>query len=128
MKASHWLSKRLDTIRTPKQRVGDAAEEDAVNYLQRAGLILVQRSFVCKGGEIDLIMQDQQHLVFIEVRKRTSMQFGGAIASITTTKQKRMVHAARNYLQTLKKIPACRFDVIAIDGDTIQWLKNVITG
>lgn len=127
MTASSWLGKRLASMRTSRQRIGDEGEEQALEYLQVAGMRLVQRSFLCKGGEIDLVMQDQNSLVFVEVRKRASSQFGGAAASVTPTKQKRMVHAAHVYLQTHKIMPACRFDLIAIDDGKITWLKNVIT-
>lgn len=123
-----WLGKRMASLRTSRQRIGDAGEEQALQYLLAAGLSLVQRSFLCKGGEIDLIMRDHSSLVFVEVRKRASRQFGGAAASVTPAKQKRMVHAAQVYLLKQKTIPACRFDLIAIDGGEITWLKNVITG
>jgi putative endonuclease len=123
-----WLGKRMASIRTSRQRSGDEGEEQALQYLIAAGLSLVQRSFLCKGGEIDLIMRDQTSLVFVEVRKRASKQFGGAVASVTPAKQKRMVHAAQVYLQRQKVIPACRFDLIAIDDGEITWLTNVITG
>jgi putative endonuclease len=123
-----WLGKRMASLRTSRQRTGDEGEEQALQYLIAAGLTLVRRSFLCKGGEIDLIMRDQASLVFVEVRKRASKQFGGAVASVTPTKQKRMVHAAQVYLLTQKANPACRFDLIAIDDGEITWLKNVITG
>ncbi|CAN5900371.1 YraN family protein [soil metagenome] len=127
MAEQSWLGKRLATLRTSRQRTGDEGEERALVYLQHAGLKLVQRSFLCKGGEIDLIMQDQASLVFVEVRARASDRFGGALASVTPAKQRRMVHAAQVYLQTLKATPACRFDVVAIEGGELHWLKNVIT-
>lgn len=126
MNSTNWLAKRLSSIRTDKQRIGDAAEEQALHYLKNVGLQLVERSFLCKGGEIDLIMRDQSSLVFVEVRKRKSQQFGGALASITVSKQKRMIHAAQVYLCSINPTPACRFDVIAIDGDKLEWIKNVI--
>lgn len=126
MNSTNWLAKRLSSIRTDKQRIGDAAEEQALHYLKNVGLQLVERSFLCKGGEIDLIMRDQSSLVFVEVRKRKSQQFGGALASITVSKQKRMIHAAQVYLCSISPTPACRFDVIAIDGDKLEWIKNVI--
>jgi putative endonuclease len=123
-----WLGKRMASLRTSRQRTGDEGEEQALQYLIAAGLTLVRRSFLCKGGEIDLIMRDQASLVFVEVRKRASKQFGGAVASVTPAKQKRMVHAAQVYLLNQKANPACRFDLIAIDDGEITWLKNVITG
>ena len=128
MTESNWLSRRLAAIRTSKQRIGDAAEQQALLHLQTQGLQLVQRSFLCKGGEIDLIMRDGRHLVFVEVRKRSSKKFGGALASVTSSKQKRLVHAAQVYLQNMKPVPACRFDLVAIEGEELIWLKNVISG
>ncbi|MBX9868965.1 MAG: YraN family protein [Burkholderiaceae bacterium] len=135
MNDASWLSKRLTSLqasltsdrRTSRQQTGDLGEQQALSYLERAGLRLVQRNFLCKGGEIDLIMQDQASLVFVEVRKRSSAQFGGAIASITASKQKRMVHAAQVYLQNLKSVPACRFDAVLIQGEELTWLKNIIS-
>lgn len=114
--------------RTARRRSGDDGEQLALVYLQQAGLRLVQQNFLCKGGEIDLIMQDGRVLVFVEVRKRSSMLFGGALASISPAKQRRLVHAAQVYLLRQNPQPPCRFDVIAIDGGKINWLKNVIVG
>ncbi|MFZ6818612.1 YraN family protein [Undibacterium sp. Ji22W] len=128
MTESNWLARRLASIRTSKQRTGDAAEQQALLHLQTQGLQLVQRSFLCKGGEIDLIMRDGKHLVFVEVRKRSSRQFGGAVASVTASKQKRLIHAAQVYLQSIKPLPACRFDLVAFEGEQLIWLKNVISG
>lgn len=122
-----WLSKRLANLRTSRQRTGDLGEEQALHYLESKGCQLLQRSFVCKGGEIDLIMRDGNSLVFVEVRKRATEAFGGAAASITPTKQKRMTRAAQVYLQSLSTLPACRFDAVLIEAEQISWLKNVIT-
>ncbi len=127
MTESNWLTRRLGSARTSKQRSGDAAEEQALLYLQKQGLVLIERSFLCKGGEIDLIMREGNCLVFVEVRQRKSKQFGGAIASVTAAKQRRLVHAAQFYLQKIKVIPPCRFDLIAIDGEDMQWLRNIIS-
>lgn len=112
--------------RTARQIIGQAGEDAALNYLQRQGLISIERNFRCKGGEIDLLMQDQDVLVFVEVRKRADKNYGGAAASITPAKQKRLIIAAQHYLQRYTMPPACRFDVVAIDGAAITWLKNVI--
>ena len=68
---------------TIKQIAGDNAEDRALAYLLRQGLQLRTRNFRCKGGEIDLIMNERETLVFIEVRKRSSMRYGGAAASVT---------------------------------------------
>lgn len=112
--------------RTAKQVAGDAGEEQALLFLQEQGLKLVERNFRCKGGEIDLVMQDGRALVFVEVRKRASAGYGGAAASVTARKQARLVIAAQTFLQRYTMPPACRFDVIAIDGAAMEWLKNAI--
>lgn len=119
------LSKLLPK-RTDKQVQGKAGEDAALSHLERHGLTLVTRNFRCKGGEIDLIMQEHVTLVFVEVRKRADTRHGGAAASITAAKQRRLMIAAQIYLQRYKMPPACRFDVVAIDGGSINWIKNAI--
>jgi len=111
---------------TDKQVKGRLAEDAALVYLQQQGLQLVQRNFLCKGGELDLIMRDGHSLVFVEVRQRSSASFGGALASITPAKQRRMVLAAQVFLQQQRTVPACRFDAVAIEGTRIDWLKNIL--
>lgn len=112
--------------RTDRQIQGQAGEERAFAYLLEQGLTPVERNFRCKGGEIDLIMQDGKVLVFVEVRKRAGDSYGGAAASITTRKQARLILAAQVFLQRHAMPPPCRFDVIAIDGERMTWLKNAI--
>ena len=111
---------------TTKQK-GDAAEGRALQHLQAQGLQLVQRNYRTPGrggGEIDLIMRDADGtLVFVEVRNRRSINHGGALASVTFVKQRRIVFAAQHYLLKLRQVPPCRFDVIAVEGDDLQWLK-----
>ena len=111
--------------------VGDAAENLALAYLVAQGLALVQRNFSTPGrggGEIDLIMRQADHtLVFVEVRARKSHSFGGAAASVSAAKRKRIVLAARFYLSDLTVWPPCRFDVVTVQGvaehATVQWLQ-----
>jgi len=112
--------------RTAKQLAGDAGEDRALAYLEQQGLSLLQRNFRCRGGEIDLIMKDKSALVFVEVRKRTPSRFGGAAASIDMHKQTRLTTAAQVYLQSLRTVPPCRFDVVAIDGEQLNWIRNAI--
>ncbi|HJW53693.1 MAG TPA: YraN family protein [Burkholderiaceae bacterium] len=120
------LSDDLHRPRTDKQLRGQAAEDAALAHLERHGLILIERNFRCKGGEIDLVMRQRDSLVFIEVRKRSSARYGGAAASVTTAKQTRLTIAAQVYLMRYKTPPACRFDVVAIDGEALTWLQNAI--
>ena len=102
---------------------GREAETRAAAYLQQRGLRLVERNFRVRGGEIDLIMRDGASLVFVEVRQRSSTGFGGAAASITAGKRRRIVLAARHYL--LGRPPcACRFDCVLIEGDRLEWLRD----
>jgi putative endonuclease len=103
---------------------GKAAEDAAATYLAGQGLRLVERNWRCKGGEIDLIMRDGKVLVFVEVRARNNNRFGGAGASITSTKQGRLIHAARLYLSAMGSPPACRFDAILFDGGELAWLRD----
>ena len=105
---------------------GDAAENLAAAFLQRAGLILVERNYRCRFGEIDLIAREGTTLVFVEVRMRSSERFGGAAASITAGKREKLLRTARHYLSDFTAAPACRFDAVLINGrdNTIEWIKN----
>ena len=110
--------------------VGDAAEERALEHLLRQGLTLVARNYRLAGGprargaEIDLILRDGDGtLVFVEVRVRADGRAGGAAASITGLKQRRIVRAAQHYLMRLPQCPPCRFDVVAIEGERLEWLR-----
>ena len=110
--------------------VGDAAEAKAWTHLERQGLTLLQRNYrVARGprlpgGEVDLIARDiDGTLVFVEVRWRKNTRFGGAAASVSAAKQRCIVFAAQQFLRRFATPPACRFDVVAIDGERIEWLR-----
>jgi putative endonuclease len=110
---------------------GEAAEARALAHLRRHGLALVKRNYrVARGpgapaGEVDLILRERDGtLVFVEVRARHDARFGGAAASVGAHKQRRIVYAARHYLLGFAAPPPCRFDVVAIDGDAIAWLRG----
>ena len=113
--------------RTARQISGRQGEDRALAYLQRQGLTLVARNFHCRRGEIDLIMQEGDTLVFIEVRQRAPGRHGDAAASVTPRKQARLLAAAEFYLQRFRQPPACRIDVVAIDGDALDWIRNAIS-
>jgi putative endonuclease len=105
--------------------LGQTAEARAEAFLLSHGLKRVTRNWRCRFGEIDLVMQDGAVLVFVEVRLRSRSDFGGAAASVTPAKQKRLIAAARQYLSTLKTLPPCRFDVVALSGSNApEWIKN----
>lgn len=113
-------------LSTTKQ-IGDAAEDAALHYLQQRGLRLLARNYRTPGrggGEIDLIMHAPDGTcVFVEVRQRKSASHGGAAASVTSTKQRRLVFAARHYLMRLGEPPPCRFDVVLLEHGAIEWLQ-----
>ncbi|MES2613700.1 MAG: YraN family protein [Pseudomonadota bacterium] len=106
---------------------GNAAEDRALAHLKSAGLQLLERNYRTPGrggGEIDLVMRDRDGTtVFVEVRSRASQAFGGAGGSIGAVKQQRIVLAARHYLMRLASPPPCRFDVVLVQEQQVQWLK-----
>ena len=117
----------IDTKTTKQQ--GDAGEAAALRHLQAAGLRLVQRNYRTPGrggGEIDLIVRSPDGtLVFVEVKHRTTTRFGGAAASVSAVKQRRIIFAARHFLMCLPTEPPCRFDVVILEGESgqVQWLQ-----
>lgn len=117
---------KLPRLLQPSNSTGVVAEKKALTYLLEQGLILVHQNYYCCFGEIDLIMQDQDTLVFIEVRYRKSGDFGGALASINRTKQRKIIKTAMHYLSQLAREPYCRFDAIALnDTQSIPlWVKD----
>jgi putative endonuclease len=113
--------------RTTKQ-AGDAAEDAALAHLQQAGLRLLLRNYRTPGrggGEVDLIMRAPDGTcVFVEVRQRKTASHGGAAASVSAVKQRRIVFAARHYLMRLNSLPPCRFDVVTVEAGVMDWLQG----
>lgn len=107
--------------------VGAAAELRAAHFLEQHGLRVLERNWRVRGGEIDLICQHGEMCVFVEVRLRKHAGFGGAAASVTTAKQRRIVLAAQHYLAGRAELP-CRFDVVLFDGPMAEsapeWIQN----
>jgi putative endonuclease len=116
-------------------RSGQCAEDLAAAHLAAHGLEILARNVRCKAGEIDLVCRDGVVLVLIEVRQRTRPDFGGALASVTAAKRRKLLRAARFLLQTN---PAwarsvVRFDVVGLQGDPcgpheIIWIKDAFRG
>jgi putative endonuclease len=115
-----------------KAAQGAAAEDRAAAYLQAHGLTVIARNLRCKGGELDLVCLDRDVLVIVEVRLRARTDFGGAAASVTAHKQRKLIRATRYFCQ---REPAwrtriMRFDVVAmaITGPDaaphIEWIKD----
>lgn len=116
-------------VQTTKE-VGDEGEARALAHLLRHGLVLVRRNYRvaagprARGGEVDLILRERDGtLVFVEVRARARLGHGGAAASVGAGKQRRVIFAAQHFLRAMPTLPPCRFDVVAIDGERLEWLK-----
>ena len=108
--------------KTSCRQRGDKTEDAALAFLESRGMVLITRNYHCRYGEIDLIMRDGKTTVFVEVRYRKTAGYGGALASITPSKQRKIALTAQHYL-TQQKRPAigdCRFDVIAVTRDQQQ--------
>jgi putative endonuclease len=109
----------------PKEQ-GDKAENYARQWLQQQGLTFVQRNFNCRHGEIDIIMQDQTCLVFVEVRYRSHPHYGGPRYSVSARKQQKLIASAHYFLQQnpLWQQHSCRFDLCAITTQQCTWIKH----
>lgn len=111
--------------------VGGHGEDIALRHLARAGLALLARNFTCRHGEIDLVMREDDTIVFVEVRyRRRPGRFGDGIDSVGAAKRARLIRAAGAWLQAnpaLAQRP-CRFDVLALAGEpsapTFDWRRN----
>ncbi|WP_263260453.1 YraN family protein [Pseudomonas entomophila] len=117
----------------PGQR-GRQAEAWAERHLRDHGLQLLARNWRCREGELDLVMLDGDTVVFAEVRYRLHRQWGGALGSIDSRKQARVIGAAERYLldEPMWASYPCRFDIIAIEGSDphspgLTWLKDAFT-
>lgn len=105
---------------------GTAAERHARAWLEARGLRFRAANYRCRWGEIDLVMQDGDLLVFVEVRYRRSGSHGGAVASIDRAKRQRLCRAAADYLAHVRDPgQATRFDVMALGpGERVQWIRG----
>ena len=138
-KLKAFKTKKTDTPpkKTKKKQSGDEAENLAYSFLLKQGLILVEKNYSTRAGEVDLIMLDKKDpdtLIFIEVRYRKNRDFGGAAASVTAKKQQRIIKAALAYQQQNASQSSMRFDVVAVEGDNsknnieIDWIKSAFDG
>ena len=110
-----------------RKQTGDAWELKARRWLEGKGLRFIAANVRERGGEIDLIMKEAQVTVFIEVRFRQSSRFGGAAASVTLAKQRKLLQTALLWLARHNgsfDTVDCRFDVVAFTGNDVEWLKN----
>ena len=120
---------------SPRQQAGRAAEQQALEHLLRQGLQLLARNWLCKRGELDLVMLDGDTVVFVEVRYRLHAGWGGALESIDPRKQAKLIMAAQYFLQQEPRWAQspCRFDVVALEGAAtrstrLNWIRNAFDG
>lgn len=109
--------------------LGSRGEQLALNYLRKQSLRLHEKNYRCRYGEIDLIMWDDEYLVFVEVRHRKSNLFGGALESVDRRKQDKLRRSAEDFLvRTKNNVTPCRFDILCVNGNLdkpdYQWVKN----
>ena len=118
---------------SPTQKTGFGAEAKAADHLIRHGLHILTQNLRCRQGEIDLVANDHGTLVFVEVKYRSQAGFGGAAASVNREKQRRMIRSARFFLPVLSRqfyadrTPPCRFDVITLEPDGLNWLRSAFS-
>ena len=109
---------------------GTWAEKAALGFLQEQGLVLMKKNYRTRGGEIDLIMQDNDTIAFIEVRYRAANSYVKAVESIDRRKCERIIRTSQHYLLSFQQSNRffCRFDVITVTGarqsPQIGWIKN----
>ncbi|MBT0728871.1 YraN family protein [Rosenbergiella nectarea] len=110
-----------------RRQKGEQMEKLACHYLCQAGLRWIASNVSYRHGELDLIMLDEQTYVFVEVRYRKNCAYGDAAASVTWRKQQKIKTAAAYWLANQDKCLStanCRFDVVAVTGSRVNWIKN----
>lgn len=118
----------------PGNDAGQRAEDQALAFLLGQGLTLLARNHRCRFGEIDLVMQDGEEVVFVEVRARRRANWGSAAASVTSGKQQRLLKTARHWLMCHGREVRCRFDLVSFDGCAPdasaryapEWLRDIL--
>lgn len=109
-----------------KRQMGNYYEQLAADYLKQNGAEILERNYQTRNGEIDLIVRDGRYLAFVEVKFRTTAVKGEPAEAVSLRKQQRIQKAARYYLYMHRygEDTPCRFDVVGILGNEIQWMKN----
>ncbi|RMD78060.1 MAG: YraN family protein [Gammaproteobacteria bacterium] len=111
-----------------RRALGRRMEEEALRHLLARGLSLLARNWRCRAGEVDLVLQEGEAVVFVEVRYRSGSAFGGGAASVDPLKRRRLRAAALHYLQRRAPGAPARFDVVELRGDParpqIRWIRD----
>src|SRR5688572_6191797 len=104
---------------------GVGAERMAAEFLVERGFRILESNYTCRGGELDLVCDDAGTLVFVEVRARRGRRYGSPEETVGAIKRQRIIFAAQHYLMKRRIADrACRFDVVAIEGEKITYYKN----
>ena len=112
-----------------KKALGKKGEEKALRFLKKKGYRIIEKNYVCKLGEMDIIAKEKDTLVFVEVKTRTTTEFGPPQLAVNSSKQRQLSKVALNYLKEkqLEEVKA-RFDVVAIllgqKGEQIELIKD----
>lgn len=109
-----------------KRQIGSKYETMAIHYMQEQGMEVLCRNYHCKQGEIDIIAKEEPYLLFVEVKYRADLKKGYPAEAVTSLKQQRILQTARYYLYEhhLPEETAVRFDVVAILGEELQYIRN----
>lgn len=122
-----WIKQALSPL------IGKEAEKLARTYLEKQGLTFITQNYRCRTGEIDLVMQDENELIFVEVKYRSQNQHGSAVEYFHASKRRKFESAVMHYMQENSLNPsvvAHRIDLVGIDNNKskhadINWLKNI---
>lgn len=99
-----------------RKEIGAIGEKLAADYLKKRGYKIIQRNFRCREGEIDIIAQKGEYLVFVEVRTKRNNAFGTPEESVNLSKREKLISLANAYLQACDKLPDFwRIDVVAVE-------------
>lgn len=109
-----------------KRQIGGEFEKQAANYIKKRGMSILEMNFRNRGGEIDIIAKDGEYICFIEVKYRTTNQWGSPLEAVNYRKQQQIRKVALYYMMRhgLHEWTPCRFDVIAFEGDRITHIEN----
>ena len=109
-----------------RQEVGKLGEKAARKFLKKRGYRVRETGFRCRHGEIDIIAQKKDYLVFVEVRTKSSLDFGTPEESITQAKKERLIASALTYTTTHQKLPSLsRIDFVAVELDDKGKTKRI---
>jgi putative endonuclease len=109
-----------------RKELGALGEKMAKDHLKKKGYKLVETNYRCHSGEIDIVARQKDYLVFVEVRTRSTLQYGSPEESLSPAKQKHMIKSAYHYLQNHQKLPEnWRIDLVAVELDASDKINRI---